>query len=152
MSSFINRLQLKTSSILNVPLQSYFDDFSFIVNGKEYKTSRLISDLLSPKICEIHANDPTFDIFTIKTQQKGDFSHILNLTKFNQIEIPENEYSFFSEVIEILGNESIEIIEESENTDITIDNVISRIQNHEKYSKIKSKRLFEDIELFVLVG
>ena len=74
MSSFINRLQLKTSSILNVPLQSYFDDFSFIVNGKEYKTSRLISDLLSPKICEIHANDPTFDIFTIKTQQKGDFS------------------------------------------------------------------------------
>lgn len=146
MSSFINRLQLKTSSILNVPLQSYFDDFSFIVNGKEYKTSRLISDLLSPKICEIHANDPTFDIFTIKTQQKGDFSHILNLTKFNQIEIPENEYSFFSEVIEILGNESIEIIEESENTDITIDNVISRIQNHEKYSKIKSKRLFEDIE------
>ena len=55
--SNINKIQLKPSSILNVHLQKYPKDFTFIVNGKEFQTSRIISDLLSPKICKNHFND-----------------------------------------------------------------------------------------------
>lgn len=50
----MKKIQLKTTSILNVSLQSYEKDFSFLVNGEEFKTSRIISDLLSPKICQLH--------------------------------------------------------------------------------------------------
>lgn len=43
-----SQIKLNTACLLNVPLHAYNKDFSFIVNGEEIKTSRLISDLLSP--------------------------------------------------------------------------------------------------------
>ena len=93
--SIINSLQLKPTCILNVPLQSYGDDFFMIVNGKEFKMNRLISDLLSPKICKIHMNDPTFNRFSIKAQHSGDFSRFLQLINFNEIKIQDDEVDFF---------------------------------------------------------
>ena len=68
-----DNIQLKISSILNVPLCAY-NEFSFIVNEKVYKTTQIISDLLSPKICQIHKSDPTANSFIIDTENKGDFS------------------------------------------------------------------------------
>lgn len=65
------QIQLKTSSIMKVPLRTYNEDFKFIVNGEEIKTSRIISDLLSPKISQIHFVDSAIDTFTINTTNKG---------------------------------------------------------------------------------
>lgn len=113
--SCVGHIQLKTSSILRVPLQNYSEEFTFVVNGQEYKTSRIISDLLSPTVCKIHLNDPAIDQFCIETQKEGDFSHVLNLINFKEIEISANESDFFSEVREILGNDSIEFIERNNN-------------------------------------
>ena len=62
-----NQIQLKPLSILQVPLYSYQKDFTFIVNGEEFKTSRIFSDLISSKISQMHSNDPTFDTFYINT-------------------------------------------------------------------------------------
>lgn len=45
------KAHLKQSSILNVPFQKYEKDFTFVVNGEEFKTNRFISDLLSPVLC-----------------------------------------------------------------------------------------------------
>lgn len=56
-----NTIQLDYSCVLNIPLQTYNEDFYFIVNGQEYKTNRLISVLLSPKISKIHLSDPIID-------------------------------------------------------------------------------------------
>lgn len=78
-----NTIQLKLSSIENIPFQIYDQDFSFFVNGKEYQTPRIISDLLSPKICKIHSIDPTFNEYIINTHNSGDFSHIIQLINFN---------------------------------------------------------------------
>lgn len=55
-----NQIILKPISILNVPFQIYQKDFTFFVNDEEFKTNKIISDILSPKICQIHYNDPTF--------------------------------------------------------------------------------------------
>ncbi|KAK8843044.1 hypothetical protein M9Y10_025232 [Tritrichomonas musculus] len=93
-------IKVNTSFILTVPFQSYGNDFTFIVNGQEFKTSRLISDLLSPIICDIHSNDPTFDTYTINTSYPGDFSQILKLFNFQEYSISENEVPFVLEVIE----------------------------------------------------
>ena len=90
-----NSIQLKQSCTLNVPIQNYDDPFTFVVNGEEFKTTKLISDLLSPKISKIHQNDPTFDTITINTlNKKGHFPQILKLLSFNSIEIPSIEIPF----------------------------------------------------------
>ena len=103
------QVQLKTAAVLDIPLHVYDQDFTFIVNGKEYTTSRVVSDLLSPYISQMHQTDPTISTFTITTKEKGDFKHILDLVTFTTHSIPTNEILFFSEVIEQLGNVSINI-------------------------------------------
>lgn len=128
----MSKIQLKTSSILNVPLHKY-EEFTFIVNKKEYKTSCLIAELLSPRICKIHSFDPTIDSITINTQSTGDFSHILDLINFNQHDLLANEIPFIIEIIENLENESIELTEIDNQVDITNDNVLSLIKEHEKH-------------------
>lgn len=66
--NFVFEIQLQTSSILNAPLYNYDKDFTFIVNGKEYNTYRIISDLLSSKISNIHKTDPTYSFICINTK------------------------------------------------------------------------------------
>lgn len=114
-----NKVYLNSSCLLNIPFQTYANDFSFIVNGKEFQTSRLISDLISPLICKMHLNDPTISTFTINTTQQGDFSQILNIFNFKQNSISSSEIPFILEVIEILENDSIELQELNENVEIT---------------------------------
>ena len=80
--SQINSIKLQTSCILNVPFEVYGNNFSFIVNDKEYKTNKIVADLISPYISKIHSTDPTFDKFHIKTKQQGDFSNVLQFINF----------------------------------------------------------------------
>lgn len=142
----MSQIELKTSSILTVPLQTYNEDFTFIVNGTEFKTKRLIADLLSPKICQIHSNDPTIYTFAINTSQNGDFSRILNLSNFNKQSIPESELPFIIEVIEYLGNETIQLQETTAYPTITIDNIFDEILKHEKYSNFYRQRFSTEID------
>ncbi|KAK8834278.1 hypothetical protein M9Y10_026262 [Tritrichomonas musculus] len=141
-----SQLRLKPSSILKVPFQTYEKDFSFIVNGQEFKTSRFFADLLSPIICKIHLNDPTVDTFVINTQYTGDFSRILQLSNFISTNLSEDEIPFISEVIEILGNESIEHRSLNTTTEITVDNVLTLLQQHNLYSKFYSSQISKEIE------
>ncbi|KAK8839282.1 hypothetical protein M9Y10_032214 [Tritrichomonas musculus] len=144
--SKLSQLQLKYSNIKRVPFQTYDQDFTFIVNGEEFKTSRLVSDLLSPNICKMHLSDPTIDRFTINIQEKGDFSHILQLITFDQYEIQSNEIEFIIKVIEILGNSDLEIMQDNNSNQITIDNVFSLIQEHENFSIFYKKNYENEIE------
>ena len=120
-------MQLKLISITNVPLQSYQNDFTFIVNGEEIKTNRIISDLLSPKISQIHFVDSTCDSFTITTTNKGDFSHILNLINFETHEFPSSELPFISEVLKFLGNDLFDVLYTGESEEMTISNILNHL-------------------------
>lgn len=140
-----NKLELKPACILSVPLKKYAKDFLFIVNDEEFRTSRIIADLLSPIISKLHISDPTIDNFTINTNSQGNFSQILSLIEFNEKQFSDNEIPFILEVIEILGNESIEYQEEIE--DLTVDNVFKFIKKHEKFPKFYSKQLSIEIDL-----
>lgn len=140
-----NHIKLHTNSIIEVPLIQYDNNFTFIVNGKEFKTSRIIADLLSPRICQIHSFDPTIDTFTISTYYKGNFSYILGLINFDKNVIPDSEIPFISEVINFLDNKSIEIHQKA-NITITNDNVFELIKMHEKYSVFYSDSYQKEIE------
>ncbi|KAK8870689.1 hypothetical protein M9Y10_008576 [Tritrichomonas musculus] len=141
-----SKIILNPTSILKVPIEKYNNDFTFIVNGEEFPTSRIVADLISPKICQIHYNDPTFNEFIIQTHQKGHFSYILELTKFHQINIPENEVPFIAEIIEILDNDSIETNEIGCQAKITMNNVFHLIKKHEQYCLFNSKALQDEID------
>lgn len=138
-------LKLNQSSILNVPFQMY-DEFLFIVNGKEFKTTRLISDLLSPKICKIHINDPTINQFIINTTQEGDFNHILKLVNFEKNEVNQNEIEFITEIVEYLGNEKINYIDERTTQEFNEDNIFTILNKHLKFPLFYSKKIDEDID------
>lgn len=140
------QIQLKTTSILNVPLQNYGDDFYFIVNGEEFKTSFIVADLLSPKICEMHRIDPTINKFIIVTQSRGHFSYILELANFTKISLPKTEISFFSEVIELLNNTFIDISNLIPEQTLTEDNVFHLLQQHERCRILYSKNIIDEID------
>lgn len=140
--SEVYNLQLKSSAILSVPIQAYDNDFSFIVNGKEYKTSRLVSDLLSTKISKIHANDPTMNFYIIDTEHKGDFSQIIKLVNFEGQKISACNLQFTLEVLEKLGNEDFELdypIQGKE--EITLDNVFNKFEHHQQFETFIEKIL-----------
>lgn len=120
--SSTNQIQLHTDCILNVPIQSY-DEFTFIVNGEEFKTTRLVSDLLSKKISQIHQNEPTLCEYIINTRSKGNFSLIIKLASFQRLSIPDNELQFVREIIELLDNDSIIMNDDESQQEITLDNV-----------------------------
>ena len=82
-----NTVKLQSDSISQVPIQIYEENFTFIVNGEEYRTNKIVADLLSPIISNQHRDDPTFSEFTIKTQSEGNFQTILNLVSFEEKEI-----------------------------------------------------------------
>ena len=141
----MNKIHLNPLTITNIPLQVYNDKFTFVVNKEEFKTSKIVSDLLSPHICRAHAADPTFNKFEINTIHHGNFSHILHLIDFKEQGFPTSEIQFISEVIEILGNDKIEISKGESAEEITIDNVLPFILEHEKYETFFSDALKEEI-------
>lgn len=134
-------IQLKANTILNVPLNTYDSDFLFLVNGEEYKTSRIKSDLLSPIICQYHQNDPTMDTFKIDTNYPGHFSYIFDLLDFKPVSIPNDEIPFILEVLKIINNDSID----HSNLKFSSKNHTDLLKIYEKYSEIFSTEISEEI-------
>lgn len=144
--SEISHIQLQASSVLNVPFHLYDKNFLFIVNGEEFKTSRIIADLISSKICQLHLCDPTIDEFVINTCKRGDFSLILNLANFEQAEISENEIPFFSEIIQFLDIKSLEVSHSNDIIPITLDNAFDLIKKHEQMGSTCALLLEKEID------
>lgn len=72
-----SRIKLLANTIKQVPLDNYPKDFAFIINGQQFKTSKIIADLISPTISKIHRNDPTVSEFLINTKEAGNFQTFL---------------------------------------------------------------------------
>ena len=60
MSSIIKLLK---DSILQVSLKNYEPEFTFIVNNDKYQTSKIVADLLSTQISQIHTKLKTENYF-----------------------------------------------------------------------------------------
>ena len=142
----ITKIQLQTSAILDVPIHIYSQDFTFIVNGEEFRTTKIISDLLSPEICKIHLIDPTIDLYTITTKNKGNFTYILNLLKFEEESIPASELPFISEILENFQNKNISVKLPKMNEEVTFDNIFELLKMHEKNQHLYKQYFDEEIE------
>lgn len=140
----IFQVQLNTSCILKIPYNTY-DDFTFKINGESFKTNRIVADLISSEVCKIHSFDPTFREMTITTKNKGNFLNYLNLSKFDILDIPEEEIPFFSEIVEKLGR-TFDLSITHQLPDLTTENVFSLLQKHEKYGNLYSTIIDKEID------
>lgn len=99
---------LSINSIKNVPFDKYNKDFTFIVDNKEYKTSRFVADLLSPIICKYHDVDESMNTFEINTNDhdnQNNFSDILSLISFEPQKLEIKQKEFMQNILLLLGNE-----------------------------------------------
>ena len=137
-------IQLKVDSLRHVPIDKYKEDFTFIVNGEEHRTSRLVADLLSRKISRMHAEDATIDRISIITRSKGDFVQFLRLASFETEGVRSDEADFLREVAEELDTECLEV--KSQRGEVTVENVIDRLSEDERYAAFYGSDISADIE------
>ena len=136
---------LSAESLNDIPFHKYENNFTFIVNGKQYRTSRVVADLLSPIIREYHYIDETINEFCINTSDKNDnFEDFINLSNFETVIIDKNRQKTYSEYFYQLGNinEYIRLHHEpfeATNSDNAIDRLISISQNASLISNHLSK-------------
>lgn len=143
MSDF--QMQIQTTIIKDIPIQNYIKDFTFIVNGEEFRTNHIIADLLSPNICKYHSSDPTFNTCIINTKQKGNFQYFINLANFELNEIPRTEFQFINEVIEFLGNGAISFYDNT-NLEISNHNVLQNINFHIQNQSFYQTQIQKEID------
>lgn len=137
-------IQLKLESIMHIPMDKYDQDFTFIVNGEEYRTSRIFADLLSRKISKLHFTDPTNDKIYINTGTKGDFKRFLSILNFQINDLRNEDIKFIREISEQLETTDIEI--KVNRPEITIENALDRLFEDERFSNFYSSEIEKDIE------
>lgn len=138
-------MKIQTKAILEVPLSRYEKNFTFVVNGDEFVTRQIIADLLPPNISKARISDPTIKKFYINTRSRVDFQQIIDLVNLKQQAITSKNDAFVFWILEQLGTTNIETNYSYGN--ITLDNVIMRIKEHESnpfYENIYS----EEIQFF----
>lgn len=99
---------LNPENIFNIPFDKYEKDFTFIVNGKQYKTNRIFADILSPNLRKLHFTDSSVNEFTINTKElnkEGDhFDEFLKLSTFQSFDLDPKLQKLFSKYFYFLGN------------------------------------------------
>ena len=121
---------LDSRNLKNIPLHKYTSDFTFLVNGKEYKTNRFVADLLSPIIRQYHFTDETINEFSFsinnKDNNEDDYFHdFLNLSRFTKSKVDPIKKKYYSKYFLKLGNidEYFRILPEY-SEELTIENSI----------------------------
>ena len=118
----------------DLPYEKYETNFTFIVDGKRYQTSRIKADILSPFIRNAHFTDETMNEFTIYTNKndKSDntdyFNSFLNIVNSPKLKLDFLHQVHFAEYFYHLGNvdESIRL-RSSITNDLTINNAVDRL-------------------------
>lgn len=79
-----------------IPFDKYEQNFTFIVNDKEFHTSRFLADLISPIIRQYHTIDNTIDIFKLNFKEENSkltFSDFLKIVSFEKMKFPRNNFN-----------------------------------------------------------
>ena len=141
-----SKIKMIPSSILRVPIQDYAKDFTFVVNGEEFRTSRIFADMISRRISAMHKEDATIDRYVINTEHSGDFGLVADLCSFREVAVGASEQPFIAEVIESLGRDSIEIVGADTRDGIGVDNVVGLLSAQSKFRCFYSASIEEAVE------
>lgn len=107
---------LVKETISEIPFDKYNKNFTFIVNGKQFKTNRVVADILSPIVRNYHNVDESVNEFSIDTSknsgfainsesnQEDYFEDFLKLATFKNYDIEYSRQQKYSEYFFMLGN------------------------------------------------
>lgn len=128
-------LSLGVENLSFLDPQAFEKDFSFIVSGSIYKCNRFFADLISPKVAQMHRNDPTASQFIIKAPDKGSyFMKFLKLSYGETVTITPNAMQYILKIASELGNTTIlKSIYDQDQRDITVDTVMQLISEKTSY-------------------
>ena len=79
-------------------------EFSFIMNGKIYKTNSFVPNILTPYVSDVLEENMNIPFYQINTKYNGDFNEVIKYGEMEPIIINQNERHFFVNVIKQLGN------------------------------------------------
>lgn len=131
-----------------IPFETYPKDFTFIVDGKNYPTSRMEADIISPIIRNLHKNDKDIDCFYINTNNRFpdcNFSDFLQLLTFKPQTIDSKMQLYIKYIFLVLGNlEEYRKIKLQYSDLISVTNVIDRIL--QKQHIFSADELTEEID------
>lgn len=152
----VQNYKIDLSGLKEIPFDKYEKDFTFIVDGRSYHTSRFLADLLSPIIRKYHETDESLNKFYInthkktKSQEKSNknspdyFLEILDLVKSDEQTISDsNRIDYYIDIFLSLGNETeLCKFQPQFKETLNLNNVYERIQIMQRfYSKTQGKDL-----------
>ena len=141
-------IKLTSESILKANFDLLEPNFSFIVNGQEYRTHRFLASLLSPIVSNLLSTDRSVDSFEIQTKNsQGDFQLLLNLVSFGQQVIDNQNKEFILEILDILQNDCVQVELKSRSSKITYENVFSNLLNDLQYTHYYHEIIEEELRI-----
>lgn len=112
---------------------SYQSDFTFVFHNQEFYTYKIVADLLSPAIAQIHRFDPTYDTYIFNNKDPKadlfDFTKILQMVDNNTYTIKTiDELRIFKDIFYELKNENVLALFHTFKSEISINNVFERVE------------------------
>ena len=126
------------NAIDQIPFEKYDQNFTFIVDGKQYHTCRILADLLSPTIRHFHQADSTTTSFTITTANKFTpnanngkdyFAEFLySIQNHKAVSFNDESREYYKSIFKSLGNDhEYSKFEPLFNSSISVENVFERV-------------------------
>ena len=140
-----NKFTLSINNINDINYDRYDKNFTFFVNGKRYSTTRIVADLLSPKIRKLHFIDETINEFHIETSNKNDdsFSDFLQLCNFKTTQLDDERRERYSTYFLKIGNINEYFkLQKPINDSLTIEESLKYIENQEQLFSSKSEEIY----------
>ena len=98
------KTQIGMKNLQRIQFDKFEEDFSFIVNGKIYKTNSFVASILSPKVWRMFKENMKISYYQINTDCEGDFNQIIEYGKMKIVDISQKERKYFKNVMIELGN------------------------------------------------
>lgn len=103
------------------------NDFTFIIAGKRYETTKFLASFLSPIVSQMILTDPTADTFEIPIEDPDHtFAFIMRLMAGETVNLPLAKLQFLKEVGRYLGNKELTNmrISDADTLDLTLENAV----------------------------
>jgi hypothetical protein len=98
-------VSLSVRGLANIVTAKDEDDFTFIINGRSHSTHRFFADFLSPKLCHLHASDPSLSELVLETPDPvNQFGALLALAHGDSLPLSAIDPSFLAAAALELGN------------------------------------------------